>query len=133
MQARNTEIASIVHHSCSYSNFSLFLRIEEFTQYNKMNVYTLSLSFGTQFARCFPNIVKNYATYVYKITFSPYSIFPNTIVFGMPFSCALQRCAPSKVPAPLLVSMRFIEESGFGTRPLFSSSFSKGVANKGFI
>eukprot|EP01127_Copromyxa_protea_P010205 TRINITY_DN2466_c0_g1_i3.p1 TRINITY_DN2466_c0_g1~~TRINITY_DN2466_c0_g1_i3.p1 ORF type:complete len:197 (+),score=17.15 TRINITY_DN2466_c0_g1_i3:28-618(+) len=39
----------------------LFLRIEEFTEYNKMNVYTLSLSFGTQFARCFPNIVKNYA------------------------------------------------------------------------
>eukprot|EP01127_Copromyxa_protea_P010206 TRINITY_DN2466_c0_g1_i5.p1 TRINITY_DN2466_c0_g1~~TRINITY_DN2466_c0_g1_i5.p1 ORF type:complete len:168 (+),score=21.97 TRINITY_DN2466_c0_g1_i5:186-689(+) len=68
-----------------------------------MNVYTLSLSFGTQFARCFPNIVKNYAV-----------VFPNTIVFGTPFSCALQRSAPSKVPAPLLVSMRFIEESGFG-------------------
>jgi len=81
----------------------LFLRIEELTQYNKMNVYTLSLSFGTQFARCFPNIVKNYA-----------SVFPNTIVFGAPFSVALQRAAPSKLPAPLLVSMKFIEESGFG-------------------
>eukprot|EP01126_Amoeba_proteus_P039309 TRINITY_DN4139_c0_g1_i2.p1 TRINITY_DN4139_c0_g1~~TRINITY_DN4139_c0_g1_i2.p1 ORF type:complete len:390 (-),score=62.57 TRINITY_DN4139_c0_g1_i2:169-1338(-) len=91
------------HSLSKRETLSLFLRIEEYTEYNKMTIHTLSLSFGTQFARCFSNIVRNYAV-----------VFPNTIVFGVPFSVALQRGTPSKDPAPLAVSIKFIEDSGFG-------------------
>jgi hypothetical protein len=104
-----------------------------------MTIFSLSVSFGPQFARCFPIMVRNYNLYdsfAVFIAFSIFSvcvhsdcilvcfflyfgscshdrIFPKTIVFRVAFTEAVER-STTLIPAPLTVSLKFIAANGYG-------------------
>lgn len=76
-----------------------------------MTPATLSISIGGSYARCLPYLIEH-----------P-EVFPNTILFGVPFKEASDRSGGG-IPLPLVRCMECIEEYGLDEDHIYQQSGS---------